>query len=232
MARDAILTFDKMDKAFQAEIQATMRRRLKHPTTFDKGVYERLTIDRKRVVEYIIDYDTAKSDDSIQKNATKKLGVHILFETTRKTLDVSVGNSVHRVECIPTRQASTWKDQCVAFAAIGTPTAAFSVDVQYASSRQSVEDKTFIIQTTKPLRANFKGKLDRQAEVYDTVDGDDRNQGAHEKITRNHPRVYFPLRWSRMVALGTRRRLCITRARRQIRQHWKTFASMDQGFIF
>ena len=149
MARDAILTFDKMDKAFQAEIQATMRRRLKHPTTFDKGVYERLTIDRKRVVEYIIDYDTAKSDDSIQKNATKKLGVHILFETTRKTLDVSVGNSVHRVECIPTRQASTWKDQCVAFAAIGTPTAAFSVDVQYVSSRQSVEDKTFIIQTTE-----------------------------------------------------------------------------------
>ena len=30
MARDAILTFDKMDRAFQAEIQATMRRRLKH----------------------------------------------------------------------------------------------------------------------------------------------------------------------------------------------------------
>ena len=95
------------------------------------------------MVEYIIDYGlAAKSDDSIQKNARKKMGVHILFESTRKTLDLSV-NSVHRVECIPTRRASAWKDQCVAFAAIGTPTAAFSVDIQYASSRQSVEDKTF-----------------------------------------------------------------------------------------
>ena len=159
MARDAILTFDKMDKAFQAEIQATMRRRLKHPTTFDKGVYERLTIDRK---EWWSTSTTTRQNRMIPSKKCKGMGVHILFESTRKTLDLSVGNP-----CIASnvyRLARPLRGKiCVAFAAIGTPTAAFSVDVQYASSRQSVEDKTFIIQTTetrceRTSRVNWTGK--------------------------------------------------------------------------